>query len=85
MKIVTNYSDFENFIQDLYKYNYLTNINSIEIFPYVKNKRVLLINFTLTLYAKNIGNSDQPSEAPKQEEGNQNQDQAQAPNPQPVP
>ena len=49
MKIVSDYSDFEGFIRDLYAYNYLININNIEIYPYQKNKRILLINLTLTL------------------------------------
>lgn len=51
MKIVSDYSDFEGFIRDLYAYNYLININNIEIYPYQKNKRILLINLTLTLYS----------------------------------
>ncbi|MBQ3311909.1 type 4a pilus biogenesis protein PilO [bacterium] len=51
MKIVSNYSDFENFISDLFKYPYLINLNSIEIYPYEKDKRVLLINLTITMYS----------------------------------
>lgn len=51
MKMISDYSDFKNFLEDLYKYPYLVNINSIEIFPYQKNKKILLINFTFTMYA----------------------------------
>lgn len=51
MKMVSDYKNFKNFLEDLYKYPYLVNINSIEIFPYQKNKKILLINFTITLYA----------------------------------
>lgn len=50
MKIISDYTDFEGFISDLYKYNYLINLNSIEIYPYEKNKRILLINLSITLY-----------------------------------
>lgn len=51
MKIISDYADFKGFLEDIYKYPYLVNINSIEIYPYQKNKKILLINFSVTLYA----------------------------------
>jgi len=51
MKMISDYTDFKSFLEDLYKYPYLLNINNIEIYPYTKNKRILLINLSLTLYA----------------------------------
>lgn len=51
MKMISDYTDFKGFLEDLYKYPYLLNVNNIEIFPYSKNKRILLVNLSLTLYA----------------------------------
>lgn len=68
LKIVSDYSDFEGFIKDLYAYNYLINFNNIEIYPYQKNKRILLINLTLTLYSTVAA----PDEGKKEGEGGEN-------------
>lgn len=51
MKMISDYTDFKSFLEDLYRYPYLLNINNIEIYPYTKNKRILLVNLSLTLYA----------------------------------
>lgn len=53
MNIITDYVTFEQFLQDIYSYNYLIKINSIEIIPYEKDKRMLLITLGLKLYVKN--------------------------------
>lgn len=68
LKIVSDYSDFEGFIKDLYAYNYLVNIKNIEIYPYQKNKRILLINLTLTLYSTVAA----PDEGKKEGENGEN-------------
>lgn len=68
LKIVSDYSDFEGFIKDLYAYNYLINFNNIEIYPYQKNKRILLINLTLTLYSTVAA----PDEGKNEGEGGEN-------------
>lgn len=86
MKIVSDYSDFEGFIRDLYAYNYLININNIEIYPYQKNKRILLINLTLTLYstiAAPDANGGENSGENNGEGGENNGDQQQGENPPP--
>lgn len=86
MKIVSDYSDFEGFIRDLYAYNYLTNINNIEIYPYQKNKRILLINLTLTLYstiAAPDANGGENNGENNGEGGENNGDQQQGENPPP--
>lgn len=89
MKIISDYTDFQNFMEDLYKYPYLVNINTVEIYPYSKNKRILLINFTLTLYAtksaeeaeadkqneKKEGEGDKPQEGGQPQEGQPEQPQ----------
>lgn len=86
MKIVSDYSDFEGFIRDLYAYNYLININNIEIYPYQKNKRILLINLTLTLYstiAAPDANGGENNSENNGEGGENNGDQQQGENPPP--
>lgn len=86
MKIVSDYSDFEGFIRDLYVYNYLININNIEIYPYQKNKRILLINLTLTLYstiAAPDANGGENNGENNGEGGENNGDQQQGENPPP--
>ncbi len=87
MKIVSDYSDFEGFIRDLYAYNYLININNIEIYPYQKNKRILLINLTLTLYstiAAPDANGGENNGENNGEGGENNGDQQQGENPPPT-
>ena len=50
--MVANYKNFESFLKELYKHEHFLDISSIEITPYSKNKRFLLIKFQLKLYAK---------------------------------
>ncbi len=52
MEMVTNYSDYDNFLKEMYKHKHFLDIQSAEIVPYKKNKKVLLINFKVKLYAK---------------------------------
>lgn len=79
MKIISDYTDFKSFLEDLYKYPYLVNMNSIEIYPYTKNKRILLINLSITLYASkseeetaNIENAEKQENQENQEGGENN-------------
>lgn len=50
--MVANYKDFESFLKELYKHQHFLDISAIELTPYAKNKRILLIKFQLKLYAK---------------------------------
>jgi hypothetical protein len=52
MEMIGNYANYDNFLKELYKHEHFLDIQSAEIVPYKKNKRVLLINFKLKLYAK---------------------------------
>lgn len=52
MEIVGNYSNYDNFLKEMYKHEHFLDIQSAEIVPYKKNKRILLINFKVKLYAK---------------------------------
>ena len=52
MEMIGNYSNYDNFLKEMYKHEHFLNLQSVEIVPYKKNKRVLLINFKVKLYAK---------------------------------
>lgn len=52
MEMVGNYSNYDNFLKEMYKHEHFLDLQSVEIVPYKKNKRVLLINFKLKLYAQ---------------------------------
>lgn len=71
MKIISDYTDFQGFISDLYKYPYLVNINNVEVYPYPKNKKILLINLSITLYAS------KSADETANEENQQNQENPQ--------
>lgn len=66
-ELIGTYSEFENFLRDLYKHEHFLDVSKIEITPYQKNKRILLINLVIKLYAQRDGSSE-PAEAPKTEE-----------------
>jgi len=52
MVMIANYTDFKNFLKDLYKHEHYLDITKIEIQPYSKDKSILIVNFQLTLYAE---------------------------------
>jgi len=49
--LIADYPDLESFMKELYKYPYLINIDKVELAPYQKNKRLLLTNLRIKLYA----------------------------------
>jgi hypothetical protein len=52
MEMISNYTNYDNFLKELYKHDHFLDIQSAEIVPYKKNKKILLINFRVKLYAK---------------------------------
>lgn len=52
MEMIANYSSYDNFLKEMYKHKHFLDIQSVEIVPYRKNKKVLLINFKVKLYAQ---------------------------------
>ena len=66
-EMIANYSDFENFLRDLYKHEHYLEISIIEVSPYEKNKRILLINLQLKLYAQRDPSTYIPAAAPAAE------------------
>lgn len=51
LELVSNYVNLGKLIQDLYQYPYYIKINNLEVKPYEKDKKVLLSNLSLRLYA----------------------------------
>jgi len=52
MEMISSYTDYDNFLKEMYKHEHFLDIQSAEIVPYKKNKKILLINFKVKLYAK---------------------------------
>ncbi|MBD5401795.1 hypothetical protein HDR58_03195 [bacterium] len=52
MEMIGNYSNYDNFLKEMYKHEHFLDLQSVEIVPYKKNKKVLLINFKVKLYAQ---------------------------------
>jgi hypothetical protein len=50
--LIGTYTEFENFLRELFKHEHFLEISSIEIKPYQKNKRILLISMQVKLYAQ---------------------------------
>ena len=51
MELVSNYVNLGKFIEDIYQYPYYIKINDVEIKPYPKDKKILLADVSLRLYA----------------------------------
>lgn len=51
MELVSNYVNLGKLIQDIYQYPYYIKINELEVQPYEKDKKVLITNMSLRLYA----------------------------------
>ena len=51
-EMIAEYSNFENFLRDLYKHEHFIEISKVEILPYERNKKILLVNLQIKLYAQ---------------------------------
>lgn len=51
MELVSNYTNLGKLIQDLIQYPYYTRIMSLSVNPYTKDKKVLISNLCVRLYA----------------------------------
>ena len=51
MELVSNYINLGKLIQDIYQYPYYIKINSLDVKPYPKDKKILLSKLSLRLYA----------------------------------
>lgn len=61
LELITNYVNFGKFIQDIYQYPYYIKILKLNVKPYPKDKKVLIANMSLRLYARTVPeeNNDQ--------------------------
>lgn len=50
LDIISDYSDLETFLKDIYKYPYMINIDELASMPYQKNKKILLTRLQMKLY-----------------------------------
>ncbi len=51
MEVVSNYVNLGKLIQDLYQYPYYIRINSIDVTPYPRDKKILIAKISLRLYS----------------------------------
>ena len=52
MEMVGDYISYKNFLREMFKHEHFLDIQTVEIVSYRKNKRYLLINFKVKLYAE---------------------------------
>lgn len=52
MQLIGNYAQFRSYFEDIANYPYLINIDKISIFPYENNKKVLIADISVNLYAE---------------------------------
>ena len=52
LELVSNYVNLGKLIQDLYQYPYYIKFNGLEVKPYEKDKKILISNLKVRLYAR---------------------------------
>ena len=62
LKLVSNYVNLGKLIQDLYQYPYYIKINSIDVYPYPKDKKILLTSMSIRLYAHTAPDTPEDSD-----------------------
>ena len=58
LETVSNYVNLGKLIQDFYQYPYYIKINQLEVKPYAKDKKILISNLSLRLYAHTTPTED---------------------------
>lgn len=84
-EMIASYANFANFLRELYKHEHFLEISKIEIAPYEKNKRILLVSLQVKLYAQKdpaTAVAEAPAPASSEE---QPADASAVPSPTPVP
>ena len=51
LDLVSNYTNLGKLVQEIYQYPYYIRINNLDVKPYSKDKKILLANLSLRLYA----------------------------------
>ena len=67
--MIASYSNFASFLRELYKHEHFLEISKIEITPYEKNKRILLISLQIKLYAQRDPSTVEETPAPAANSG----------------
>lgn len=52
MELVSNYTNLGKLLQDIYQYPYYIKINSLDVRPYENDKKILISDLSLRLYAR---------------------------------
>lgn len=52
MELVSNYKNLGNLVEEIYQYPYYIKINELNVKPYAKDKKVLISDLSLRLYAR---------------------------------
>ncbi len=51
-EMIANYASFSNFLREIYKHEHFLDLEKVEVVPYDKNKKILLVSVVLKLYAQ---------------------------------
>lgn len=51
-ELVADYASFEKFLRELYRHEHFLEISNVEVVPYQKNKKILLVKCSFKLYAQ---------------------------------
>ena len=52
LEMIADYKHFQAFLRDLYKHEHFLGISNIEIIPYEKDKKILLVKSEIKLYSQ---------------------------------
>jgi len=58
MELVSNYTNLGKFLQDIVQYPYYIKIMSVDIKPYTKDKKILISNVRIRMYARTMPEPD---------------------------
>lgn len=59
MELISNYVNLGKLIQDVYQYPYYIKINELNVRPYAKDKKILITNASIRLYAHTAPTEDE--------------------------
>lgn len=51
-QLIGTYTQLQNLLRDIYRHKYLMGINSLKVVPYINDKKLLIIDLAISLYAK---------------------------------
>lgn len=51
-RMIGTYAELQNFLREIYRYQYLIGIYDLKVVPYEVDKKILIVDLSLSLYAK---------------------------------